>query len=64
MLMKTIRLYKELETRAEEENQRTESEGVRKQNLAKKLKQSYDNNLKLWSLITLSDAEKKKFGIQ
>ena len=62
--MKTIRLYKNIEKREAEEKLRAETEKIRKQTLALKLKQYYDNNLKLWSLLTLSDADKQRFGIQ
>lgn len=63
MIFKTYNLYKNLDSRTEEENKRTEVEENRKKCLAELLWKSYCNNNKLWSLLTLTDIERKKYGI-
>ena len=55
MIFKALRVHKEIEERQKEEYDRATYEKERKKELAKLLWQSYNNNVKLWSLTAFTD---------
>lgn len=57
MLFKTLRIHKEVETSQAEEDRRTALEMARSKALHDSLMKTYNNNVKLWSLIAFTDKE-------